>query len=177
MNRNTFELPVSTTLNLDLDGFLADFDEGFKSRFGKCPKSIPKQLKWELVHGARDFFLTLQPIPGAIDFFRTVRHLNPVILTGCPHYNYESAAKQKRAWSRLNLDRDITVLPCLGSSRKYLFMHRLGDVLVDDRRDVCNLWSDNGGRAILFEGDFDSVLQQLLPMFPTLSGVKHDPQR
>lgn len=49
-----------------------------------------------------------------LEFFRSVEHLNPVILTACPESNYPRVAAQKGAWVRERLSQTRVVLPVLG---------------------------------------------------------------
>lgn len=148
-------------LYLDLDQTFADFDGGFHTFFGSYPWQVSREQKWELVRGHGSFFSSLPMLPGAREFFERVRILNPAVLTGCPGSYYKESATQKRTWSRTNLDEHIPFFPVNGSINKYLFMHKPGDVIIDDRGDVCRAWEEAGGNAIHFEGNYAHALVQL----------------
>mgnify|MGYP003583154353 CR=1 FL=1 len=142
------------TLYLDLDGVMADFDTAFPAVFGLDHRQLDDAVMWGHINGHASFFRDLPPIAGAIEFFRAIEHLEPVILTACPKSNYTAAATQKRAWVREHLSQTCLVLPVLGGANKPLFMHRAGDVLVDDWSANCAAWSAAGGVAVKHSGDW-----------------------
>lgn len=138
-----------TTLFLDLDGVLADFDGAFPVVFGMDHKSMADEDMWEKINAHPSFFRDLPPMPGALEFFRKVEHLDPIILTACPKNNYAHVAKQKREWVREHLSDDVLVLPVMGGSNKPLFMRHEGDILIDDFIRNVNAWEGAGGVGIL----------------------------
>jgi 5'-nucleotidase len=149
-------------LFVDLDGFVADFDRHFIDMFGSEAKALSKRDKWALISSQENFFLGMPLMPGALEFFSQILRYDPIILTACPATNFAETARQKRSWSRENLHSDITVIPVHGSINKYLFMHNPGDVLLDDRPDVCALWTLHGGLAIHYEGgSYTSILERV----------------
>jgi len=107
---------------------------------------------------------------GAVEFFHSIHHLNPVILTACPKSNYPLAAMQKRQWVREHLSATCLVLPVLGGRHKPLFMHQPGDVLIDDFKDNCDAWTAAGGVAIRHAGDW-AVTRHALSEIEDLSGT------
>ncbi len=154
-------------LYLDLDQTFADFDGGFKAFFGVYPWEVTRERKWELVRSHGSFFSSLPMLPGAREFFDKVRVLNPAVLTGCPGSYYKESAGQKRLWSRTNLHDDIPFLPVNGSINKHLFMHKPGDIILDDRSDVCRAWTEAGGIAIHFQGDYADAYAKLRTIYGT----------
>lgn len=145
------------TLYIDLDGVMADFDGAFPAVFGLDHRSLADDEMWGHINSHPSFFRDLPPMAGALDFFRSVEHLNPVILTACPKSNYPHVAAQKRAWVRAHLSQTCMVLPVLGGRHKPLFMHQAGDVLIDDFGKNCAAWTDAGGIAIKHEGDWTAT--------------------
>ncbi|RRU13192.1 hypothetical protein [Stenotrophomonas sp. 278] len=150
------------TLYLDLDGVMADFDTGFPAVFGLDHRQLEDDVMWGHINGHASFFRDLPPIAGAIEFFRAIEHLDPVILTACPKSNYTVAATQKRAWVREHLSQTCLVLPVLGGANKPLFMHRAGDVLVDDWSANCAAWNAAGGVAVKHSGDWSATYDGLV---------------
>lgn len=142
------------TLYIDLDGVMADFDTAFPVIFGLDHRTLDDDVLWKHVNGHPSFFRDLPPMRGAVEFFRSVEHLQPVILTACPKSNYTVAAQQKRAWVREHLSATCLVLPVLGGVNKPLFMHQAGDVLIDDWSKNCVAWTAAGGVAIQHKGDW-----------------------
>ncbi|HEY1033962.1 MAG TPA: hypothetical protein VGE09_03160 [Pseudoxanthomonas sp.] len=157
----TSGLVEARTLYVDLDGVMADFDGAFPQVFGLDHRSLADDEMWLHINGHPSFFRDLPPMAGAIEFFRSIEHLNPVILTACPKSNYAHVAAQKRAWVREHLSATCWVLPVLGGRHKPLFMHRSGDVLIDDFGKNCAAWIDAGGIAIKHDGDWTSTRASL----------------
>jgi hypothetical protein len=137
-----------TRLYIDLDGVMADFDKYFLESFGIESHKLDDPTLWKWINGHGNFFSNLPLMPGALEFFRSVEHLNPTILTACPKSNYAVAAVQKRQWVYKHLSQDITVIPMMGGKNKCLFMHSPGDVLIDDFEKNCIPWAEHGGYAI-----------------------------
>lgn len=148
---------VEVTLYVDLDGVMADFDGAFPAVFGLDHRSLADDDMWLHINGHASFFRDLPPMDGAIEFFRSIEHLRPVILTACPKSNYAHVAAQKRAWVREHLSSTCLVLPVLGGRHKPLFMHQPGDILIDDFGKNCAAWTEAGGTAIKHEGDWTAT--------------------
>lgn len=134
---------------LDLDGVMADFDRSFRECFGLDCREMADNALWAQINSHKFFFRELPPCEGAIEFFRSIEHLDPIILTACPKSNYAHVAGQKREWVREHLSTRVTVLPTWGGSSKPLFMHARGDILIDDFERNTSRWEKAGGRAIL----------------------------
>ena len=88
-------------LYLDCDGVLADFDRGATELLGLPPRAYEKRRGigafWRELARHPDFYGSLPLMPGALELFAAVRHLDPVILTGLPRGNW--AASQKVRWA------------------------------------------------------------------------------
>ena len=107
---------------------------------------------WERINAHPSYFRDMPMCPGAKDFWRRICHIDPIILTACPRTNYQHVAVQKREWCREHLSSDVTVLPVIGGHNKWLFMHKPGDVLIDDYEKNLAPWRKAGGVAILHVG-------------------------
>lgn len=149
------------TLYIDLDGVMADFDGAFPTIFGLDHKSLADDDMWLHINGHPSFFRDLPPMQGAVEFFKSVEKFSPVILTACPKSNYPHVAAQKRAWVREHLSHHCWVLPVLGGRHKPLFMHGVGDILIDDFGKNCVAWTEAGGVAIKHENDWDATRSAL----------------
>lgn len=156
---------MSRRLYLDLDGVMADFDAHYPATFGHDQKSIPEDQMWSNVHRHGNFFGSMPLCAGAVEFFASVEHLDPIILTACPKSAYVETARQKRAWVREHLSQDVVILPVMGGRHKPLFMHAPGDVLIDDWRKNCEAWTLEGGVSILHKS-FETTAQMLSGLFP-----------
>jgi 5'-nucleotidase len=149
VNSTTPTAPGSPRLYLDLDGVMADFDAHFPATFGLDHRGMADDALWETINAHPSYFRDMPPCPGAVAFFRTIEHLDPIILTACPKSAYAEVARQKRAWVREHLSKDVVILPVMGGKSKPLFMHAPGDILIDDFVRNTDAWTAEGGVAIL----------------------------
>jgi len=149
---------------LDLDGVMADFEGHYLEIFGHKHDSVTDAIMWHNINQYHEFFLNLPPLSDALDFFKSIEHMNPIILTACPKSNYNVAAIQKREWVRKQLSKTCWVLPVLGGKNKSLFMHEKNDILIDDFEDNIKYWNLAGGIGILhreFESTYDKLMKIL----------------
>lgn len=151
--------PTATSFFFDLDGVFAGFDQGFPLIFGQDHKAIPEDEMWALVAARPTFFFELPLMEGAAEFFADYAYLRPFILTACPKVCFADAAAAKREWVQKHLG-DLHVIPAWGGKNKPLYMHRPGDVLIDDWEANCIAWREHGGRAILHRS-FDETRKAL----------------
>lgn len=149
-----------TRVFLDLDGVMADFDAHFPAVFGLDHRGLADDAMWQTINAHPSYFRDMPPCVGAVEFFREIEALEPIVLTACPRTNYANAARQKREWVREHLSTKILVLPCMGGHNKPLFMHEPGDILIDDFRRNIDAWTAAGGISILHRG-FDDTRRLL----------------
>lgn len=149
-----------TKIFLDLDGVLADFDANFQATFGIPNKGMADDDMWARINSHPTFWSDMPVMPGAVSFLSRTSVFDPIILTACPKSDYANAARRKRDWVRQNLSSNIMVLPVMGGSNKPLFMHRPGDILIDDFKRNVNAWNASGGIGILHTS-FPDTWQQL----------------
>lgn len=149
---------------LDLDGVMADFDAHFPAVFGLNHRTMADDAMWRAINAHPSYFRDMPPCSGAVEFFREIAHLDPIVLTACPRTNYANAATQKRAWVYEHLGSHVTVLPVMGGRNKPLFMHAPGDILIDDFERNTDAWTEAGGISILHRG-FDDTRRHLRTAF------------
>jgi 5'(3')-deoxyribonucleotidase len=139
-------------LFLDCDGVLADFDKLATEILGMNPhdfearykaKEFWRQLRhWRSPEG-NGFFRSLPLMVDAMELFEAVRHLNPVILTGCPFGDW--APKQKLEWAEEHFP-GTRMITCAAKDK---ILHMAPeDVLIDDREKHMARWVDAGGTWI-----------------------------
>jgi hypothetical protein len=151
--------PANFRLYLDCDGVLADFSQAFFDLTGTTSEQFETihgtKAFWKTIREAPNFFGTLPLMPGARQLYDAVKHLRPIILTGCPFGNW--AEHQKFGWR----DRQFPGVPmvtCLSRNKKSFCQP--GDVLVDDLEKYRHLWEQSGGTFILHTS-VESSIEQL----------------
>lgn len=147
-------------LFLDCDGVLADFDTRFEELSGKDPATYEDtygtKAFWKVVMSDPQFFTNLPLMPGAIDLVEAVRHLKPIILTGCPQGSW--ALPQKQYW-RYKHFPDLPMITC-ASKDKYMFMiPNKHNIIIDDWNKYQHIWEENGGTFILHTSTPESLKQ------------------
>ena len=131
-------------LFLDCDGVLADFDRGAEAVLGMAPRTFERRFGlpsfWKKLGRTPDFYARLPLMPGAMRLFDAVRHLDPVILTGCPRGGW--AEEQKERWAATHFP-GTRIITCMAVDKR---RHaQTGDVLVDDTLKHRHLWEEAGG--------------------------------
>lgn len=99
---------------LDCDGVLADFDAYALDYFGVPPRLAERELGsaefWRRLEAKGDFYRNLPVMDDAFELFDGVRHLNPIILTGCPRGDWAQA--QKIAWAAEHFGPEVPIITC-----------------------------------------------------------------
>lgn len=134
----------AVTVFLDCDGVLADFEEAGRILWGEEPRSYEARVGsarfWQELEDRGDFYRTLPLMPDAMTLYEGVKHLNPVILTGCPRGNWAEA--QKVDWAARHFP-GVQIITCRSSDKR---AHaKPGDVLIDDWHQHRHRWIEMGG--------------------------------
>ena len=144
----------------DLDGVLADFEEGVRRIFNREPKTISNNQLWSTLVRQPNFYGNLPWMKDGKLLWNAIKHLKPVIITAAPKGSW--AGGQKRDWVRKNLGEEIQVII---STRKYEYCPPDPPmaILIDDRMSNCESWEITGGLSILHESTMETIerLQQL----------------
>lgn len=156
-------------LYLDCDGVLADFDRGAEAILGMRPKAFQQRYNigrmWAKLASAPDFYGTLPLMPGAVELFDAVKHLDPVILTGLPRGNW--AADQKVRWAAEHFP-GTRIITCMAVNKRNHCVP--GDVLVDDTLKHAHLWEEAGG-IFIHHKSVEETLEALSRFFPLHANV------
>ena len=150
--------PKNFRLYLDCDGVLADFDTGFTDKFETDSQEFEdthgaKEF-WKLIRNDLNFFGTLPPMEGAYTLYNAVKHLRPIILTGCPFGNW--AEHQKFGWRDKHFP-GVPMVTCLSRNKRSFCQP--GDVLVDDLEKYRDLWEGAGGTFVLHTSAESTIAQ------------------
>jgi hypothetical protein len=133
---------------IDLDGVLANFDEGVRELCGNSPNQVPPSTLWQMISAADNFFVSLGWMDKGQQLFNTVIETfggewQIEILTACP----KKFQAQKRQWCLNKLGPDITVHVCNRSKDKPKWSHD-SCILIDDSLDLKGPWEARGGTFI-----------------------------
>lgn len=159
-------------LFIDMDGVLADFDNGFVDTFKvEHRNGMPKKEMWDHIYGHDEFFYNLKPMAGFSDLLMAASYLyntgkvgQLAILTACPKSHFFHVADQKKRWIQKHVSGDIIVIPSYMSENKPAYIQSKGDILVDDWRKNCEAWEEVGGVAVKFE-DAHQAASDLINLF------------
>lgn len=145
-------------LFIDADGVIADFDKLAEKIFGMKGQNFEDEFGsrefWTRLKNHGSFFRDLDPMPDAFELINTVRHLNPIILTGAPYGNW--AAPQKLAWRDEHFP-GIEMIVVNPSRDKFKHMKQPGDILVDDLLKHSQVWKDNDGIFVHHTSAINSI--------------------
>lgn len=142
---------VHPTIFLDLDGVMADFNNGFFAHHGVYPQDLEHDRSqiWVMIGQTQNYWEELPLMSGAHDLWNRVSNYNVTVLTGCPRDGYDIAAAGKRRWVAKHWGPDVEVITCR-SDDKQSFMRAPGDILIDDWSDNIARWNNAGGRGLHF---------------------------
>lgn len=136
---------------LDCDGVLANFDDLAIHILEAHPRQYEidhgEEAFWRKLREHGSFYRDMGVLPGGRILFEAVRHLHPIILTGCPQGGW--AEQQKAEWAHEHFP-GTQVITC-ASKDKYLHMKNRGDILVDDYDRYRDIWIEAGGNFVLYK--------------------------
>lgn len=143
----------------DLDGVLADFEQGVRNKFNKNVDEIKPTLMWGVINKSKSFFETLPWMPKGRELWSQIEEYNPIILTGVPHGS-ATAVEQKILWCQRELGPNIQVITCATRDKPKYCLY--SSILIDDRIDNLNDWNKAGGKFILYDEEhFESVVERI----------------
>jgi len=143
---------ASKTIHIfcDLDGVLADFDQGVAQLFkGKKPDNIASKLLWPRLASVPPpgFFALLPWTSDGKELWQSLRDYGHKIsiLTGAPRGGW--AENQKRDWCRRELGGDVEIIVCQSKDKQKYCSSPLS-VLIDDRKEIGSAWEEAGGKFL-----------------------------
>ena len=154
----------------DMDGVLADFDRGVEELCGmprpgqgKSRSQEEDDLMWERIRAVERFYDKLEPMPGALELFGTLRGRygdRVEILTGIPkpRRGILTAGEDKINWVRRLLGEDV-VVNIVYRAEKVNYCKGPGCILIDDLPVNIKEWESAGGTGILYRGPEETMTQ------------------
>ena len=149
-------------LAIDADGVLANFDALAEQIFGMNTREYEDKHGtsnfWNLLHAHGSFYRDLPLMPDAMELWNAVKHLNPIILTGCPEHPVPNWSQpQKMAWAAEHFPEAKMITTVSRLKRDH--MEKPGDILVDDYLKYRHLWEEAGGIFVHHTSAQDSIEQ------------------
>jgi len=147
-------------LFLDCDGVLANFDDYAKAILKVHPRTYEAEHGedkfWAELEAHGGFYRKLPVLAEGRKLFEAVKHLNPVILTGCPEGGW--AEPQKVEWAEEHFPGTKIITCRSADKRKHM---KPGDVLVDDYLKYRDRWIEAGGEFVHFQGNAAQTITEL----------------
>lgn len=145
----------------DMDGVLANFDEGVRTLCGMEP--LPQNAErtpgyddalWAHIRKVPHFYNLLEPMPGALEMFEEIYRIygdRCEILTGIPkpHRGIATSAEDKAEWVKRILGPDVVVHAVIRQDKKN-YCKGKRTVLIDDAKSNIEDWERSGGTGILY---------------------------
>ena len=143
----------------DLDGVLADFEQGIRNKFNKNVDELKSGLMWGVINKSTTFFETLPWMPRGRELWSQIKNYDPIILTGVPR-GCSTASEQKIRWCKRELGPDVQVITCASKDKPTYCVDN--SILIDDRFDNLNGWTNKGGKSILYlEEHLDEIVERI----------------
>ena len=134
-------------LFVDLDGVLADFENGVRRVTGRLPHDQPTSAMWRQLARHPGFYEHLDWMADGRELWEYVRDLDPTILTGLPFGRW--ARPQKLTWCARELGPDVPVITCWSRKKaetaRGLTPEGTVPVLIDDREWLGESWEAMNG--------------------------------
>lgn len=160
-----------TTIYIDMDGVVADFDGAVQAILGRDPRVDQRypESEWGKVRQYQRIYRDLPLCREANVLVQGIRQLaqtrqkQVLFLTAVPKDNdFPWAFADKIAWAQRHFP-DVPVWFGPYSFDKHLRAEPQ-DVLIDDRVSNIDEWRAAGGHGILYQGHAEPVLQELTSM-------------
>lgn len=163
MKLNEITQPPSFTIACDMDGVLADFDEGMKtvlnipSRDSISNNEFWRRLDALLVAGTPTYG-TLPLMKDAEVLWKFISEYDVFILTSTGHRHPQQIEKEKRDWIKKHISSDVAVHTVQHSHLKAEYASPT-TILIDDRSKSIDPWIAAGGIGILHTSAADTIKQ------------------
>ena len=137
---------------LDMDGVLVDLERGSVKVHGKTLSDVPKPERWDKIHAIKDFWKTLEWMPGAEKLWNFLKPYMPSIMSAWTKHDPNSALG-KADWLKGHvgkLSRHRINLVMRADKKRFAKDGRTGapNILIDDHPKNIGEWEASGGIGI-----------------------------
>ena len=144
----------------DMDGVLADFEQGFKDLSGQSPDEFKQKNSnnkfWNLIDNeGLKFWTSLKWMPGGKQLWDHIQQYKPDILSA-PSYK-QSSKEGKRKWVDDNISPSQSVI-FKPAKEKHEYAGE-NKILIDDKPETIDSWNAAGGIGILYKNTPDTLKQ------------------
>jgi hypothetical protein len=162
-----------TTLFLDMDGVVADWEAGVAEFIGytlEDPTAHYPASDWQKIRAHVRLFRHLPKMQRADEMVNIARKFRDelgyelIFLTAVPHYNdIHWAFYDKVLWALDNYpDIPVHFGPFAADKQRHC---QPGDILVDDRQDNCQHWAAASGIPVNVPREYEPALVELEALF------------
>jgi hypothetical protein len=156
----------------DLDGVLADFEQGVMDLTGTGTQSQASSKLWAKIFACPKFFENLSPTLYCKDLWNKICMISdqiPTILTGVPQ-GKKQYPMEKLSWCKKNLSDSIDSIITCKSTDKYKYSN-LNNVLIDDNFINGIKWEHFGG-IFIHHVTPERTIYELEKIFNTKEKIK-----
>ena len=142
---NEEELPE---IYCDMDQVLCDFIGGYENITGKDFAKVDKEERWDAITSKKDFWHTLEWMPGAQRMWKLINKYNANILSAYSNRDGNSRPG-KKSWLSKNAKPTGKVhLVMRADKKKYATTNGKSNILIDDYMKNIKEWEAAGGIGI-----------------------------
>jgi hypothetical protein len=143
----------------DMDMVLCDFIGGYEKLTGNSFVDTDKNVRWDAIIAKKDFWQTLDWMPGAERLWKFIRKYNANILSA--HSNRDPNSKPgKSVWLKKNAQPTGRVhLVDRKDKQKYATSDGKPNVLIDDYMKNIKEWEAKGGIGIHHTSPANTISQ------------------
>ena len=137
---------------LDMDGVLADFDQGVFDALGVSLGDIPDEQMQREVSQVPGFWDNIPPMPDMLEIWEFIKPYNPFILSATANWDRERCTASKKWWISKYLpefDQSRLLLVRRSEKQNYATCETGSNLLIDDYEKNINEWISAGGWGIL----------------------------
>ena len=132
----------------DMDMVLCDFIGGYEKLSGKDFAKTDKEERWNAITGKKDFWATLDWMPGAQRMWKLINKYQANIPSAYSNRDANSRPGKKKWLSRFAKPTGRVLLVQRADKQKYAMTDGKPNILIDDYKKNIIEWEAKGGIGI-----------------------------